>query len=176
MNDEARERSRRPDSGGGSGDFFRDTSQKVSEGLSHASLGGVADSNEVTAVIEGAVDGIFESGGDPVLGAKAILMGVLQALGHKGEGALATLRNVARVAVRRTLEGGQDPAALAKGLVLGAIAGAKGMDLELEKAATAAAEGALEGAESAREVAQESLRAALKRNIGGIVLALPRGK
>ena len=158
----------------GSGDLFEETSRMISEGLSRASLGGVACLDEVTAVVEGAVDGIVATRGDLVVGAKAILIGVLQATGERGEDALKTVSHVARTAVRQTAKSEEDLAAVTKGLVLGAIAGAKAMDVELLKAASTAAQGALEGADAARASAVDTIRDALKKSIGGIVVSLPR--
>lgn len=167
-------KSRKAEDRGGSGDFFQETSSKISEGLSRSSLGGEAGPEEVTAVVEGAVDGILAMRGDLVVGAKAILLGVLRATGETEEEALKTVRRVARAVVGRTARSEEDLAAVAKGLVLGAIAGAKEINVELATAASTAAQGALEGADSARASAVETIRDALKKSIGGIVVSLPQ--
>lgn len=157
----------------GSGDLFLETSQKISEGLSRASLGGEAGPEEITAVVEGAVSGILAVQGDLVVGAKGILLGVLQATGETGEDALRTVGRVARTVVTQTAKSEEDLAAVTKGLVLGAIAGAKSINVELATAASTAAQGALEGAAGTRESTVDSIREALKKSIGGIMVSLP---
>ncbi|HZE96608.1 MAG TPA: hypothetical protein VE981_06265 [Planctomycetota bacterium] len=68
---------------------------------------------------------------------------------------------------------GGDLAAATKGLVLGAIAGAKAMGVDYAKA-TAAALGALEGAKEAGSVTVERVLGALKDPIGGSKVAMPQ--
>ena len=64
-------------------------------------------------------------------------------------------------------------AATAKGLVLGAIASAKDLGVDLAKTASTAAQGALEGATEAGSAATDKVRKALMESIGGIKIVLP---
>jgi hypothetical protein len=111
--------------------------------------------------------------GNLVLGAKAVVVGVLRGTGEKEEAALKTLSHTARAVIRYTVQLGGDLGASVKGLVLGAIAGAKEANVDRAKMATAGAQGALEGADEAGSAAAEKVRQALKEPIGGVKVVLP---
>ena len=167
-------KSRKSEEPGGSGDLLQETSRRIAERLSRATADGELTPDEVTIVVEEALAAILADGADPVIGAKAILLGVLQAAAAQGETALRIIAHVARAAVHHAGKTEEDLGPVGKGVVLGAISGAKEIGVDLEKAASTAARGALEGAESASLAAMETLRAALKKGIGGIVVNLPK--
>ena len=151
-----------------SGDAFAKIVETVSRRMT---VGPVPET--ITEVVKSALDGCLATGGSLVLGAKAIVVGVLRGAGEKEEAGLKTLLQTARTLVRHADSLGSDVAATAKGLVLGAIASAKDLGVDLAKTASTAAQGALEGATEAGSAAADKVRKALMESIGGIKIVLP---
>ncbi|HLF92557.1 MAG TPA: hypothetical protein VJB14_03795 [Planctomycetota bacterium] len=160
------------------GDLFAKTVKSVCDGVVRAAKETGNDAlralDAITGVVQSSVRGAVEAGSNLVLGAKAIVVGVLRGTGEKEAAALKTLSNTSRAVIRHTAKLGGDLAASVKGLILGAIASAKDMGVDRVQTATSAAQGALEGAEEAGSAAAETVRGALKEDIGGIKVALPQ--
>ena len=158
-------------------DVFNTVLETVSSGVGTAAKGsglaGTALLDAITEIVKSTSRGAVGMGSDLVLGAKAIVIGVLRATGEKGEAALKLVSHTAKTVIRHTADMGGDLAAATKGLVLGAIAGAKQMGVDTAQAASTAAQGALEGAREAGSVTAERVLVALKEPIGGIKVALP---
>lgn len=162
----------------GPGDVFSRIVEEVTHSLAKAVEGrgnaGVPFLEAATKVVQLALRKAAGMDSDLVVGAKAIVVGVLRAAGEKEGAALSTLSFTARAVIRETARIGGDLASSAKGLVLGAIASAKDLTVDRGDAAFAAARGALEGAQEGPYGAAEKVRAALKEPIGGVTIALPR--
>jgi hypothetical protein len=159
------------------GDVFGNILEAVSGRLARPS-GGPADAGAVslgavTEVVQSAVRGAAEKGNNLVMGAKAIVVGVLRGTGEKEEAALGTLSHTARTVVHQAAALGTDLAACTKGLVLGAIACARDVGVDRGRAASVAAQGALDGARDADSAAVDKVRDALREAIGGVTVGLP---
>ena len=153
-------------------DDFARIVETVSRGMTGVAQG-AGRTEAITDVVKSALDGCLAVGGNLILGAKAIVVGVLRGAGEMEAAGLKTLSHTARTLIRRVDSASGDVAAAAKGLVLGAIASAKVLKVELAKSASTAAQGALEGAEEAGSVASDTVRTALKESIGGLKIVLP---
>lgn len=127
----------------------------------------------VSEVVSDAVRGAVAMGSDLVPAAKAIVMGVVRGAAAKDDAALRILAHASRTIIHHTADRGGDLAAATKGLVLGGIASARTIGVDLAKAASIAAQGAVEGAREAGSVTVERVLGALKEPIGGIKVALP---
>ena len=147
--------------------FERVSSQAA--GLAKVSAPAEALSDLVSSTLRGAID----IGSELDSTAKGIVMGVLRGMDAKGEEALRMLAAAATAVVHHTADRGGNLAAATKGLVLGAIASAKAIEVDVDKAASAAARGALDGATQAGSVTVERVMTALKEPIGGRKIVLP---
>lgn len=161
----------------GAGDLFAKTVKLVSEGIAHsakeAGKDAAANLESVSQIVQTSLREAVGAGSNLVLGAKAIVVGVLRGTGEKEEAALKLLSHTARAVIRCTAQLGGDLAASVKGLVLGAIAGAKDANVDRARMASAGAQGALEGADEAGSVAADRVRQVLKETIGGVKVVLP---
>jgi hypothetical protein len=127
----------------------------------------------VAGIVAGAAREAVERGGDLVAATKAIVMEVARGTGATGDAALKILAHAARIIIHHVADRNGNLAAAIKGTVLGAIASAKTMEVDIPKAASTAAQGALEGAAEAGSVTVERVLGALKEPIGGIKVELP---
>ena len=161
----------------GAGDVFATILKTVSGGIAQAGVGtekvGALFFEAVADVVQKALSGAVGMGDNLVMGTKAIVVGVLSGIGEKDEAALRVLSHTARTIIRNAAGMRGDLAACTKGLVLGAIASAKDLGVDRDKAASAAAQGAVDGSHEAGSAADETVRGALKEAIGGIKVALP---
>lgn len=164
-------------SGPPAGDLFASTVKSVCDGIGRAAQETGEGSSRfveiVTGVVHSSMRGAVEAGGSLVLGAKAILVGVLRATGEREAAALKTISHTSLAVIRTAAQLSADLSASLKGLILGAIASAKDVGVERAQAATSAAQGALEGAGEAGSAAVDTMRRALREDIGGIHVALP---
>ena len=170
----------RPEAGSsvpGAGDVFATTVKSVSDGIALATKetgkAGPLALEAVTTVVQTSVRGGLGIGGNPTLGAKAIIVGVLHGIGAREAAGLKALSHTSRAVIRITAQLGGDLSASVKGLILGAIASARDLGVDRAQAATSAAQGALEGADEAGSDAAEVVRKALKEDIGGVKVVLP---
>ena len=127
----------------------------------------------VANVVDGAVRGAVAMGSDLAPAMKAIIMGILRGTEAKEEAGLKILSHAAKIIIRQTADRGGNLAAATKGIVLGAIASAKSIGVDVPKAASTAAQGAHEGAVEAGSLTVEQVLGALKEPIGGSKVALP---
>lgn len=159
------------------GDLFARTVKSVCDGIAPAAKetgnDGLRVLEAVTGVVQSSVRGAVGSGGNLVLGAKAIVVGVLRGTREKEEAALKTLSHASRTVILQAAQLSGDLSAAVKGLILGAIASARDVGVDRAKTASSAAQGALEGAEEAGSVAAETVRKALREEIGGMKVVLP---
>jgi len=127
----------------------------------------------ITQVVVAATRDAIDTGGDLLFGTKAIIMGVVRGTGATKDAALKMLAHAAKIIIHHTADRNGNLAAAIKGIVLGAIASARTMEVETAKAASTAAQGALEGASEAGSVTVERVLGALKEPIGGNRVVLP---
>lgn len=122
---------------------FTAIKRRVSDGMETAARGG--KSTPLKAVIvRNALRGALAPGGDPLLGAKAIVMGVIWGAGVKKGAALQLLSHTTRTMIRQTAGGNGDVGSVVTGLVRGAIAGSGRMNVSTSKAAQAVVSAAIE--------------------------------
>lgn len=159
----------------GAGDFFGSILGSVSGGITKAAGGkiGAVPLETITEVVQSAVRGAVGVGNNLVMGAKAVVVGVLRGTGEREEAALTTLSHTARTVIREAAVLSTDLAACTKGLILGAIASAKDMGVDRGRAASAAARGALDGSQDAGSVEVDKVRATLRAPIGGVTVGIP---
>ena len=155
-------------------DVFSVVLEAVTAGISGAKLAARPLLEAISEVVLKTVRESAEMGGDRVPGIKAILMGVLQSAGEKGEAGLKILSHTARIVIRHTAELEGDLGAAIKGLVLGAIASARSLEIDSAQAASRAAQGALEGAAEAGSGTVDRVMEALKQPMGGIKVAFTK--
>jgi hypothetical protein len=161
-----------PESGGG--DVFARFLESATLGIARASgPSGAVSLEAVTLALQDGVRGAVETQSDLVLACKAMVLAALRGTAEQGEAALRTLGSVSTTILRKTSDLGGDRVAATKGIILGAIAGAKGIGVEVPGAAATAAKGALDGAGEAGSVDSERILAVLKEPIGGLRVALP---
>jgi len=127
----------------------------------------------VSEVVKSAVREAVQSGRALLPSCKAIIMGVVRGSGAKREAGLQLLAHAARTVIHHTADTGGNLTTATKGLVLGAIASARDLDVSFATAASAAAQGALEGAGDRSSVTVAGILAALKDPIGEDRIALP---
>lgn len=127
----------------------------------------------ITQVVATAAREAVETGGDLLPGTKAIIMGVVRGTGATKDAALKMVAHAARIIILHMADRNGNLAAAIKGIVLGAIASARTMEVETGRAASTAAQGALEGASEAGPVTVERVLGALKEPIGGNKVVLP---
>jgi len=127
----------------------------------------------VSEVVECAVQEAVLSGRALLPACKAIIMGVVRGSGAKKEAGLQLLAHAAKIVVHHTADLGGNLTTATKGLVLGAIASARYLDVDIARAASTTAQGALEGAGDGSSVSVARILAALKDPIAGRRLALP---
>ena len=159
------------------GDLFARTVKTVREAILHAANdagdegGRLLDA--VVGVAHASLHAALKTGGNLVLGAKAILVGVLKGTGERETAAAKTISSTSCAVIRSAAKLGGDLSACMIGLVLGAIASARDIGVDRAQAASAAAQGALEGAEEAGSAAADAIRRSLRENIGGTHVELP---
>jgi hypothetical protein len=127
----------------------------------------------VSLVVAAAARSVVERGGDLIPGTKAIIMGVVRGSGARNDAALKILSHAAKIVIHHTADRNGNLAAAVKGVVLGAIASARTMEVDTARAASTAARGGLEGATDAGSVTVERVLGALKEPIGGNQIVLP---
>jgi len=127
----------------------------------------------VSQVVASAAREAVGTGGDLLPGTKAIIMGVVRGSGATKDAALKMVAHAAKIIVHHTADRNGNLAAAIKGIVLGAIASARTMEVETARAASTAAQGALEGASEAGSITVERVLGALKEPIGGNTVVLP---
>jgi hypothetical protein len=112
--------------------------RRVSGGMATAAGGSTMTPLEaVSGVVRGALRGVLAPGGDPLLGAKAIMMGVIAGAGIKKGPALRVLAQTTRAMIRQAAHGKGDLGSVVSGLLRGAIAGSERMDVSAANAAEA---------------------------------------
>ncbi len=149
-------------------DVFSTVLETVTTGIAAAKMAGTPLLHAVVEIVRNAAKEAEGISGDRVPGAKAIIMGIVRSAGEKGDAGLQILSQAAKILIRHTADLGGDLAAATKGLVLGAIASARLLELDSVRTSSAAAQGALEGAVEAGSVTVDRVQAALKEPIGGI--------
>jgi hypothetical protein len=117
---------------------FTALQKRVSDGMETAVRAGkITPLEAVSGVVRGALRGALAPGGDPLLGAKAIVMGVIWGAGVKKGAALKLLSHTTRTMIRQTAGRNGDVGSVVTGLVRGAIAGSGRMNVSTSKAAQA---------------------------------------
>jgi hypothetical protein len=117
---------------------FTAIKRRVSDGMADAVRGSNLTRLEaVSGVVRGALRGALAPGGDPLLGAKAIVMGVIWGAGARKGAAIKILAHTTRMVIRQTAGRNGDVGSVVTGLVRGAIAGSERMELSTAKAAEA---------------------------------------
>ncbi len=158
-------------------DVFAMILEKVSDSVASAARGsgsaGVTVIDSISEIVRTAVGGALGMGTDADVATKATLIGVMQGTGEKKNAAIRTLWYAVRTIIRRTAEVSGDMAGAARGVVLGAIASANGMDVERQKAADVAGQVAMEEAALLGPVVDAKVCAALKSEFCGIRVAFP---
>ena len=148
-------------------------SQQIASSAKGTGLVGAPLLEAISEVVTTAAREAVETGGDLLFGTKAIIMGVVRGSGATKDAALKMVAHAARIVIRHTADRNGNLAAAIKGIVLGAIASARTMEVETARAASTAAQGALEGASEAGSVTVERVLGALKEPIGGSKVVLP---
>lgn len=153
-------------------DLFGKVLTTVSDGVASAARGaGKAGSSMMEAVrnvTRTAMRGSWSAGRDFLVGAKAIVMGVVRGTKAREDEALGTLSQTARAVILEASDMNGDVAAAATGLVLGAIASARKMGVMPAKAADAARRAAIQEADRIGPTVSVQVRAAMAKDIGGI--------
>jgi hypothetical protein len=161
----------------GNRDTFAIIMESVTQQIASSAKGtGLTDGpllDAISPVVAAAARNAVETGGDLIPGTKAIIMGVLRGAGARNDAALKILSHAARIVIHHTADRNGNLAAAVKGVVLGAIASARTMGVDVARAASTAAQGGLAGAREAGSVTVERVLGALKEPIGGNPVALP---
>lgn len=104
--------------------------RRVSAGMETAALESKLTRLEaVGGVVRGALRGALAPGGDTLMGAKAIVMGVIWGAGVKRGAALRVLSQATRAMIRQAAGRNGDVGSVVTGLVRGAIAAAGRMEV-----------------------------------------------
>ncbi|MBI4372274.1 MAG: hypothetical protein HY585_00935 [Candidatus Omnitrophica bacterium] len=128
--------------------------------------------NFLSDMVETAIRGVVEMGGDLGRAARGMTIGVLRAVGAMGQEALDFIGEFAHLLVKHTARVGGDLGTTAKGLIEGVIDAAKDLGLNVEEAVSEAATGAVKAAYEISAEVGDKLRDALKGSIGGIKVIL----
>ncbi|HLY75062.1 MAG TPA: hypothetical protein VKU80_13155 [Planctomycetota bacterium] len=162
----------------GAGGIFTESSEAVARAVTaaihEAGMAGDAAANRIAEVIKSAVGGIDSTEEDSAAAIKGICVGVLRGTRESGAAASRTIVRTSGTVIRETLRRGGDVAHATRGLVRGAVHGAKELGLDASEAASSAASAALDAAEESGAAAAERVRAAVEDTVDGFRVILRR--
>jgi len=150
---------------------FTAIKRRVSDGMASAARGAgtsmITRLEAVCGVVRGALRGALAPGGDSLMGAKAIIMGVIWGAGVKKVAALKFISHTTRTMIRQTAYRSGDVGSVVTGLVRGAIAGSQRMGVSAANAALAVVSVAIEEVCRTGSIEAAPVRADLRRKIVG---------
>ena len=128
---------------------------------------GVTLLEAVSGVVRPALRRALAPGGDPLMGAKAIVLGIISGAGAKKRAALKVLSHTTRAIIRQTARWNGDVGAVVTGLVRGAISGSKRMGVSTGRAALAVVTVAIEEVYRIGSFEPVPVNADFRQRIGG---------
>ena len=136
---------------------------------------GAASLNDVIAdVASGVICGAVQVGADLTQAATGLMLGVLRGPTEFSGSILHRISHTSQIAVRETAALAGDFEGVARGLVVGAIEGARKMGVSRAEAAAAAADGALKAAHSLGSPAFETVQNAVTQSMHGVKVVMKK--